>query len=267
MVKGIHFINGRFAAGLEPVDLSVVVACYNESDGLEALLRDWNRVLEDEVGSFELIAVNDGSTDGTGKLLDRLRKEIPHIKVIHQLNSGPSEAFRRGIESARGTYILQLEASGRYEPSDFMSLWSKRRHFDLVLAQRTHRLDSVPRLFMSGLLKLMVRILFGMPFQDPNVPFRLFRREAAAACYGGLKGHWECGSLALGILMYRADRSGVTEVQVPSRRRQGGLFRTSAWSTFFCGIQVASELIQLKLRLLRPSEMSGVRRPHAARTL
>jgi glycosyltransferase involved in cell wall biosynthesis len=265
MVKGIHFINGRFAAGLEPVDLSVVIACYNESEGLETLIREWNQTLRKEVDSFELITVNDGSTDGTGKLLDRLRKEIPALRVIHQLNFGPSIAFRRGIEVARGTYVLQLEASGRYEPGDFSALWAKRRHFDLVLAQRTHRLDSLPRLFMSRLLRFAIQLLFGMSFQDPNVPFRLFRRDAAAPCYPLLDGHWECSSLALGILIYRSEKTSVTEVQVPFRRRQGGQVRTSFLSTFFCGIQILGELIQLRFRLLRP-EIAGIRRPSVART-
>jgi dolichol-phosphate mannosyltransferase len=256
MVKGIHFINGRFVSGMESVELSVVIPCFNESDGIENLLREWDAALSETLASYEIIVVNDGSTDGTGRILDQLRKQFGNLRVIHQLNSGQSAAVRRGYEAARGVYVLQLDASGRYEPADFLQLWEKRAHFDLILAQRTHRLDAPIRRLGSNILRLFVRVLFGMRLQDPNVPFRLFRREIASHYFAQVKPHAISTHLAMGLLIYQNAPKRTAEVLVPYRRRPHGVSHLSVLSASLLAIPLATELFKMRLRQISPLHAS-----------
>jgi len=248
-VKGFHFINGRYIAGVEPVDVSVVIPCYNEADGIEPLLREWNETLTAEISSFEIVVINDGSTDGTGRILDRLRKEMPHLRVTHQLNAGTSAAVRRGYEMAKGHYLLQVDATGRFEPSDFLRMWEVR-HYSLVLANRTHRLDSLTQRLTSLAFRKWTQILFGTPFHDPNVSFRLFRRDVASRYYSLLPVATESLNLGLGVLIYYHFPEATTEINVPFRRRTHGHSHTGFLDRLTRGITLAVELLRLRLAVL-----------------
>src|SRR5581483_9301809 len=108
----------------------------NEAAHLEETLRAWETELNEQIKDFELLVINDGSKDGSGRLLDRLRKEMKNLRVIHQLNLGYERAIRRGYEASRGQYIAQVDLNGLYEPSDFLKLWENRRDQKLVLGKR-----------------------------------------------------------------------------------------------------------------------------------
>ena len=73
-------------------ELSVVVPCFNESNLIEGVLRQWIEMLVGEQIDFEMVVVNDGSSDGTGRILDNLRGEFAQVRVIHQLNFGHGRA-------------------------------------------------------------------------------------------------------------------------------------------------------------------------------
>src|SRR5262249_49409827 len=114
-------------------ELSIVIPCYNEADAIENVVRDWCTFLGELVGevNYEILIVNDGSTDGTGRILDRIRKEQRCLRVIHQLNLGHDVAVRRGYDLARGRYVAQIDGNGRHEPTEFTAMWEKRGDYRL----------------------------------------------------------------------------------------------------------------------------------------
>ncbi len=262
-VKGFHFINGKYIAGIEPVDVSVIIPCYNEADGIESLLRDWNDTLSAEVEKFEIIVINDGSLDGTGRILDRLRKEMPHLRVIHQLNAGTSAAVRRGYEIARGHYLCQVDATGRYEPSDFLRMWEVR-HYALILANRTHRLDGIMHRLTSLAFRKWTQLLFGTPFHDPNVSFRLFRRDIASRYYQLLPQQSESLNLGLGVLIYYHFPELTTQINVPFRRRTHGYSHTRFMNRLGQGITLGVELLRLRMKVLSKLPTLGALVPNSA---
>src|SRR3989338_8550426 len=96
-------------------ELSIVMPCYNESAGIEPVLMEWLLFLRGlKLSSFEIVVINDGSTDGTGRILDKLRRESRELRVFHQLNVGHGRAVRRGYETARGRYVAQVDSNGCY---------------------------------------------------------------------------------------------------------------------------------------------------------
>src|SRR5439155_6811729 len=116
-------VKARYTIGkhMQPVisnpELSLVIPCYNEADAIENVVRDWCVSLDELVGegNYEILIVNDGSTDGTGRILDRIRRERKCLRVIHQLNLGHDVAARRGYDLARGRFVAQIDGNGRFE--------------------------------------------------------------------------------------------------------------------------------------------------------
>ena len=202
---------------MSQLELSVVMPSYNELDSIEPVIKDWTAFLTENIPSFEIVVINDGSTDGTGRALDKLRKDIRQLRVIHQLNTGHGRAIRRGYELARGKYILQINSDGRYETGDFLHLWNERKNADLILAHRTHRLDNILHRTFSNAIRRTAQTLFSITLQDPNVPFRLFHRDAVMATLSKLPAHWDSVNLAMSVLMMKEAKQKVLEVKVPDR--------------------------------------------------
>lgn len=97
---------------------SVIVPCWNVEKWVEDAV---NSVLRGSFSDFEIIAVDDGSTDGTGAILERLAAADGRIRVVHQANSGPSAARNSGLDAARGEYVFFLDGDDTFEP-EFLSL-------------------------------------------------------------------------------------------------------------------------------------------------
>jgi hypothetical protein len=201
------------------LELSVVVPCFNENPHLEGVLLGWLQELREQALSFEIIAVNDGSLDGTGRTLDKLRKDNPEIRLFHQLNTGSVRAYRRGYEMARGQFVLSISANGRCEPSDFSSLWNKRLGSQLVLAQRTHRLDSFLSRKSSSFVSSLAYRLFNLKVEEPGIGFRLFMREPLLPLLEQIPIEWHSFHWAVTVLIGQNYPSGISEVKVPYRHR------------------------------------------------
>lgn len=244
-----------------PIDLSVVIPCFNENPHIESILIDWLEELRYMNLSFELVIINDGSLDGTGRVLDRLRKENPEIRIIHQLNMGHPRACRRGYETARGRYILSISANGRFEPSDFTQLWGKKQGHELILGVRTHRLDGVMSRYFTRFLGGLAHRIFNLKLEEPAIPFRLFLRQPALRLLPLVPIEWESFHFALTVLLARDSHEPVLEVKIPYRHRlerkspfrRTGLFRLS-WVYF-------TESLRLKLKLMRSRTLPAALAP------
>ena len=97
---------------------SVIIPCWNVEKWVEDAV---NSVLRSTFADFEVIAVDDGSTDSTGVILERLAVADPRVRVVHQANRGPSCARNAGLDIARGEYVFFLDGDDTFEP-EFLSL-------------------------------------------------------------------------------------------------------------------------------------------------
>ena len=97
---------------------SVIVPCWNVEKWVEDAV---NSVLRSTFSDFEIIAVDDGSTDSTGAILGRLAEEEPRVRVVHQANRGLSGARNGGLDVARGEFVFFLDSDDTFEP-EFLSL-------------------------------------------------------------------------------------------------------------------------------------------------
>lgn len=104
--------------------ISVVVPVFNCKKYLPEMIEGF---LKQEYGDFELLLIDDGSTDGSGVLCDQFAAQDPHIRVIHQVNGGVSRARNRGLDEARGEYVVFVDADDRIRPRYLLDLISAAR--------------------------------------------------------------------------------------------------------------------------------------------
>jgi len=133
-----------------PVELSVIIPVYQEGDNIAPLAREIAAALEGR--SYELIFVDDASTDNTRAELTALKATFPHLRAIsHPQNAGQSRAIRTGAEVAKGRILATLDGDGQNDPADLPALYRHLLRADapaslgMVIGTRADRQDSLPK--------------------------------------------------------------------------------------------------------------------------
>ncbi len=167
------------------MDLSVVLPIFDERDNLEPLLDEIEAVLRPTGKRFEIIAVDDGSRDGTTQLLRRLAAARPHLKLlIFRRNHGQSAAFDAGFRHARGDVVVTMDADGQNDPADIPKLLAKLDEtdargeaLDVVSGWRQKRHDGLAlRRIPSRLANALIRWITGTRVHDLGCSLRVYRR-------------------------------------------------------------------------------------------
>ncbi len=157
---------------------SAIIPVYNERDSLEGVLRDLHRVLEALGKPFEIIVVDDGSTDGSGKIAE----EAKGVQVLRHLhNKGYGAAIKTGLKQARFDWIVICDADGSYDPAELPKLVKELEGADMVVGARTGPIVHEPlhRALAKWFLRSLASYLAEYPIPDLNSGFRVFRKNLA----------------------------------------------------------------------------------------
>ena len=202
-------------------ELSVVIPLHNEASLAREVVSGWLGTLELLGVDFEMLLYNDGSTDGTGEILDRLAAVSPALKVVHQTNRGHGPTILRGYMTAAGTWVLQADGDGEVSASFFADLWQKRERFDLLIGCRTGRGLSPARNFLTAAARATVGVAFGTAIRDVNSPFRLMRGEKLREAVPSIPPETFAPNVILsGLAVSRRWR--IYQANVPHRPRDDG---------------------------------------------
>jgi len=170
--------------------LSVVVPLYNECDSLEVLYREIVTACESLNTGFEILFVDDGSTDGSFDVLSALREQDDRIKIIRfRINLGKAAALQAGFDTASGDYIITMDADLQDDPAEIPSLITElEKDLDMVSGWKKKRRDPLSKTLPSKLFNLVVRYLGGLKLHDFNCGFKAYRREVVKSfrIYGEL---------------------------------------------------------------------------------
>lgn len=202
--------------------LTVAMPVYNEEGAIALAVDDVQRDVLDRVPGAELVVVNDGSRDGTGALLDGIADRDARVRVIHQANRGHGGALMAALSEARGEYVFLVDSDRQIPLDRFADAWSRiDAGRDGVFGVRHRRQDPVIRMGLTKLIRVVIRVLFGVDIRDANIPYKLLRRslwQEARACIpdGTL-----APSLFLAIFV-RLRGYDVAEVDVGHRERDTG---------------------------------------------
>lgn len=149
--------------------LTISIPAYNEEDNIRWVLKNTVKEAPTYLSDFEIIVIDDGSTDKTGEIADSFTKKYNFIRVIHQDNKGYGEAMLRGIREARKEFVCYMPADGQFLVEDMKFCLPLMKTADLILGARGSRADyTVYRLILSYTYLVVLRILFGVNFQDVN---------------------------------------------------------------------------------------------------
>ena len=169
--------------------LSYFFPAHDEAENIEALVEEALVELPRLAARFEIIAVDDGSTDDTGAIADRLAAEHPGVvRVVHHpLNRGYGAAVRSGLAAARYPLICFTDGDRQFRIADLGRLTARlddsadagvESSPDVVAGFRIERADPAVRLAYARIYRATLRVFFGLDVQDPDCACKLFRREA-----------------------------------------------------------------------------------------
>lgn len=164
--------------------LSLFLPCYNEQDSLEGLAREALRVLPDLADEFELLIINDGSTDGTRERVLELAGALPGLRLVDIPHGGYGAALSAGFANAKHSWVAFTDADGQFAIEDLGRLTAAAESQDCVLGYRERRAEGGIRRVNQFLLKLWAFALFGVPWgiRDINCAFKLLRRDLLVRC-------------------------------------------------------------------------------------
>lgn len=160
-------------------DLSVIVPAYNEAENIALIFSELQRVLGGTPYSYEIIFVDDGSTDLSFKHMMAVKGQYTHTRVVRfRANKGKSEALSAGFRLAGGRKIVTIDADLQESPEEIPRLVAELdKGYDLISGWRHKRRDSRSKVFSSWLFNAFVRVVTGTPFHDINCGLKIYRKE------------------------------------------------------------------------------------------
>lgn len=162
---------------MEP-EISVIIPVYNEEESLVPLFDVLQEVLQELERSFEILIVDDGSTDGSPAVMERLKKENSRIRIIrHGSNYGLSAAMGSGFRMARGSILATMDADLQNDPRDLPLLLSKLGEADAVVGWRHERRDPLVKKLSSLAANWIRNRLTDDDIHDTGCSLKVFRRE------------------------------------------------------------------------------------------
>lgn len=164
------------------IQLSIVIPVYNEEHTIGPLAEQLRRVLDELGRPYELVWVDDGSTDRSGVVLDGLAERDPeHVRVVHfRRNFGKCAALVSGFRRAQGQVIVTMDADLQDDPAEIPRFLSTLAEgYDLVSGWKVRRQDPWSKRLPSKLFNAVTARLTGLRLHDFNCGFKCYRREAA----------------------------------------------------------------------------------------
>lgn len=160
------------------VSISVFFPCYNEQENVGRTVEKALAVLEKLKADFEVIVVDDGSSDSTGQIADEIASRDNKVKVVHhQTNLGYGSALQSGFKAATKELVFYTDGDGQFDFNEMPPLLPLLEKCDIVSCYRLNRQDSVIRKINGWCWTKLVCLLFGMKIRDIDCAFKLYKRE------------------------------------------------------------------------------------------
>jgi glycosyltransferase involved in cell wall biosynthesis len=225
--------------------LSVVVPAYNEVESLPPLFTELRAALEATGRTWELIVVDDGSTDGTAEALAAEAARDPRVVPLVLLkNAGQSAALAAGISRVRGEVVVTIDADLQNDPADLPRLLDALANSDVVSGVRGQRNDSWMRRVSSKVANATRRAVLGDPVTDIGCSFKAYRREVLE----GLPMFVGVHRFLPALCVFRGAR--FAEVTLNHRARRHGVSKYGLGNRLWRGIADLNGVLWLRSRLV-----------------
>lgn len=199
--------------------ISIVLPVYNEEESIRGLLEEIKQTMDRLGRPYEVITVNDGSSDGTRSILEQAAQDLGKEFIVISLavNRGQTTAMKAGFDHARGDIVVSLDADGQNDPEDIPPMISKLEEgFDVVCGWRKGRKDNILKKLPSKFSNSLNRRLNKLTIHDAGCTLRVYRSKVLR----GLPLKGEMHRYMTAIFAHHGYR--ITEVVTNHRKRAGG---------------------------------------------
>ena len=237
------------------LDISVVLPVYNEAGNLKTFIPELSGVFQDLGRTYEIIAVDDGSSDNSLETLRHLKVQEPHLRIVRfRRNFGQTAGFAAGFDLSRGTYVITMDADGQNDPADIPKLLQvmEEGEYDIVSGWRVERKEPFfSRRLPSMLANRLIGQTTGVVLHDYGCSLKIYHWEVAknVQLYGELHRFIPALASSIGVR--------VAEVPVNDRPRRYGKSKYNITKT----IRVILDLLTVFFLLTymgRPMQLFGL---------
>ena len=230
-------------------EISVVIPVYNENNNIEFLTNEIKSSLYDKI-KYEIIFIDDGSTDSTLETLLKIKKNEKNIFVInHEINYGQSIALKTGVSNSNYNYIVTLDGDGQNDPKDILKIlkfFDVKKEFMMVIGNRVNRNDSLAKKIASRLAYKVRKIILKDDTPDTGCAIKVFRKSDFINLPFFNHIH------RFMPYLFKTFKGDVISIEVNHRARKSGVSKYSNFQRFLVGIYDILGVIWLKKRTVWP---------------
>lgn len=228
-------------------ELIVVMPVYNEEAVVATVVKKWVAALQFLGIDFEIWAMNDGSKDGTGKVLETEASLDSRIRAVNKPNSGHGPTILMGYRNAsrEAHWVFQIDSDDEMGPESFSELWRMRNNFDFLIGKRDSRSQPLPRKVISFVSRMTVRIFWRKSVWDVNSPYRLMRSERFSEVFNKIPED----TFAPNVIVSGwagLSRLRVFEVYVPHQERKTGEVSIKKWKLLKAAVRSFGQTIKFR---------------------
>ena len=200
--------------------VSIIIAVYNEANTLEKEVRKLHELILSKIPNSEIIIAEDGSTDGSKIIIERLVNELGVIHSTSIKRKGYTKALRDAFKLAKAPLIFFSDTGNKHDPKDFWKLYEHINDFDLIIGVKSNRKDQLYRQILTWGYNKLLSIIFKIKIKDSDSGFRIYNKKLMNKL---LSKNWIFKELVASELYLRSNLEGfkIKEVPVSYYQRTG----------------------------------------------
>jgi len=204
----------------------IILPVFNEQASVRKVVTEWFFEIENWTQDFVFLALNDGSTDGTLAVLEKLKEQLgARLEIVSHANRGHGQTCLAGYRQAltRGAqWVFQIDSDGQCDPQYFFRFWRKREKCDVIYGVRKTRDDGWRRVMASRVLRLVLAAACRVNCVDANVPYRLMRPAILKDALERIPDDFFLANVAIAALLRQNPSIREGRVPIRFRERYGG---------------------------------------------
>lgn len=204
--------------------LYIVMPTYNEEANIENVVKEWYPILDNGNENSRMVIADGGSKDNTLSILYELKNTYPKLEVIYKPGTDHGTKviylYKYAIENG-ADWIFQTDTDGQTLPSEFADFWRLRTTNDIVLGNRIKRGDGFNRKIVENVLRVYLKVFFGVFVPDANAPFRLMKSDTVNKYIGLMPENFNLPNAILSACFSRYNEKVIYK-EITFQPRQGG---------------------------------------------
>lgn len=233
--------------------LYIIIPAYNERETIRSVISEWYSIVESINCESKLVIVNDGSKDDTYKIVcEEAEKRVQLVPVTKE-NSGHGATILFGYRYAiehNADFIFQTDSDGQTLPEEFWQFWKNRYNYKMLIGYRNKRKDGLSRIFVTKVLKLVIRLCFSVTVTDANTPYRLMEVGTLKEQLKLIPEDFNLSNVMISVIYVRKGLP-IKWIPITFRPRQGGVNSINMKKIWKIGKQAFKDFKIINSRLPR----------------